>query len=166
MKKIIFVIFLVAIAGWHLHKSNEFAVWFNSDNFYRPIYSAAFDIARPGFTVQAHLSQNYDVTHGFFLEFPCDSYDLRSVYDLDGIIRYTFWSKGVVLKSEQIPLPSRPMGGFKKGKRNFVLFTFELPYAKDVNNLTLEVTLLSPITQLLPYADSVKCKVAPAYWPK
>jgi len=166
MKKLLILIILVVIAGWQLSKSNDFAVWFNTDNFYRPIFSAKFDVAEPGYTVRAQLSHRYDVTHGFFLEFPYTDFDIDQFSDLDGAILYTFSSKGVILKSERMAVPSRPMGGFKNGMRDLVLFTFDLPYAKGVHDLTLEVTLISPITGLLPYSDTVNCKVAPAYWPK
>lgn len=166
MKKILLLVILVSIVGWHLSKSNDFAVWFNTDNFYRPIFSAKFDVAQPGYTVRAQLFHRYDVTHGFFLEFPYKDFDIDKFSELDGVILYTFSSKGVVLKSERLAVPSRPMGGGKNGMRDLVLFTFELPYAKGVQDVTLEVILISPITDLLPYSDVVNCKVAPAYWPK
>lgn len=166
MKKLLILIILVVIAGWQLSQSSDFAVWFNTDNFYRPIFSAKFDVAEPGYTVRAHLSHRYNVRHGFFLTFPHKGINIDKFSELDGAILYTFSSKGVVLKSERIAVPPRPMGGFKDGIWTLALFTFELPYAKGVRDLALEVTLISPITDLLPYSDTVNCEVAPAYWPK
>ncbi len=164
-KAILLILCLIGLAFWANANRNELAVWFNADSFYRPIFTSSFDVQEPGISIRAELKSTYQVRHGFFLTFPCDNLMSEVYNNLDGSIRYSFYSKGVELESKTIPIPQQPMmGQNRNGVCNIVLFTFDLPY-QDHDIVTLEVELESPITQLIAYKD-IQCEVSPAYWPK
>ena len=165
MKKIVvLMISLIALVFWANANRNELAIWFNANSFYRPIFTSDFNILDSGSTVRAELKPSYDVQHGFFLAFPCESLPLDFFANLDGSIRYTFWTKGVELESKTISIPPHPIGGLKGGICDIALFTFDLPY-KGHDIVTLEVVIEKPITKLRGYKD-IQCEVSPAYWPK
>lgn len=165
MKKIILLtIGLVAFLIWANINKNLLAVWFNSDSFYKPIYSSSFDVSQPGTVVRAELTPAYEVEHGFHLSFPCESIPLDNFANLDGSIRYTIESKGIKLVSRTIQIPSHPISILEKNGCEIVLFTFELPY-KGHEIVTLEVNIEEPILKLATY-QNIRCEVAPAYWPK
>ena len=136
---LLIAVILVAFFGANSHR-NELAVWFNSDSFYKPIYSSSFDVSQPGTVVRAELTPAYEVEHGFHLIFPCESTPLDSFANLDGSIRYTIESKGIELVSRTIQIPSHPISILKKNGYEIVLFTFELPY-KGHEIVTLEVSI-------------------------
>ena len=164
-KTIVIFIVLLMIALWAKSCRNELAVWFNSESFYRPIYESDFGVFETGSTVHAELKPSYDVRYGFFLVFPCESMPVNFFADLDGSIRYTIQANGVELESKTISVPSRPMSGLSSGGLcDIVVFTFDLPF-QGYDEVTLDVVLESPITKLASY-QNIRCKVAPAYWPK
>ncbi len=165
MKKILLLVGLAALVFWVNAHKNEFAVWFNSDDFYRPIFESDFDVFQEGSSVHAELKPSYDVRHAFFLIFPCDAMRSELYNNLDGIIRYSFHSQGVELESKTIALPPLPMKGLSSsGICDIALFTFNLPF-QGHDEVTLDVVVESPIFKLAPH-QNIRCKVSPAYWPK
>jgi len=166
MKKTILFALLFIVTMWAISRTNDFAVWFNAEKFYRPIYSASFDIMNKGTTIKVKLKNSYDVKHGFSLVFPCKNIDYRAFTNLDGLIQYKFLSDNKPLEGRIISPPTHPILGTSNGECDLVLFTFDLPYKKTTKDVFLEVTLKSPITKLEKYRDSIRCEVSPAYWPK
>ena len=167
MKKTgLLILGLIAMAVWANAHRNELAVWFNSDSFYRPIFSRDFDVLQSGSTVRAELTPSYDVRHGFFLTFPCNDVMSTKYANMDGSIHYSLYADGVELQSETLAVPKRPMMGLSSsGICDILLFTFDLPF-KGSSPVTLEVVVDSPIAALAPHRNDVKCEVSPAYWPK
>lgn len=165
MKKILLLVCFAAIALWSITHRNELAVWFDNDNFYRPIFEGNLDVLQKGSTVHAELKPSYNVRHGFFLIFPCDGMRSEQYNDLDGVIRYSFHSQGVELESKTIAVPSYPMKGLSSdGICDIVLFTFDLPFHGH-EKVTLDVVVESPMMKLADHRN-IRCKVSPAYWPK
>ena len=165
MKKTGLLIVALLIASlWVNSHRNELSVWFNSDSFYKPIFTDKFDVLRSGYRVSAELESVYDVRHGFFLTFPCDNLPTDFFADLDGSVHYTIKSGDIVLTTKTISPPQHPMGGLDTKGCNILLFTFDLPF-EGHNSVTLEVVVSSPITKLAPY-QPIRCEVSPAYWPK
>jgi len=165
MKKAGLLIAAILVAFfWANSHRNELAVWFNSDSFYKPVFTGELDVFQSGSSVTAELTSSYNVKHGFFLIFPCDSLPVDFFANLDGSIRYTIKSGGMVLESRKIAPPSHPIGGINEKGCSVALFTFDLPY-QGHDSVTLEVVVLSPITRLASY-QNIRCEVAPAYWPK
>ncbi|MBI9078782.1 MAG: hypothetical protein JEY79_03465 [Pseudodesulfovibrio sp.] len=166
MKKLLLIITLLAITILAISRTNDFAVWFNAEKFYRPIYSADFDVMNKETTIKIKLENSYNVKHGFSLVFPCKTVDYRSFTDLDGLLQYKFISNNKLLEKRTIPIPTRPILGTNDGKCDLVLFTFDLPFQKATGDVFLEVTVESPITKLEKYRGSIRCEISPAYWPK
>ncbi len=111
---------------YHAHR-NDFAVWFNSDSFYKPIFEDDFEVLKAGSSIRAELAPSYDVRHGFFFTADCEGF--RDFDDLDGSFRYSFYSNGVKLESKNITIPFRtPKVWTSEGVCRIALFTFELPY--------------------------------------
>ena len=165
MKKIFLFIVLAAIFLWANAHKNELAVWFDSDNFYHPLFESDFDVYRAGSSIHAVLKPSYDVRHGFFLTFPCDGKISDRYNNLDGAIRYSLHSQGIELESKTIAVPSYPMRGLSSGGIcDIVLFTFDIPF-QGHDEVTLDVVVESPIMKLAPH-QNIRCKVSPAYWPK
>jgi len=165
MKKacILFVV-LVVVSIWANSHRNELAVWFNSDAFYRPIFTGNLDVFRSGSSVSAKLSPAYDVRHGFFLTFPCETLPMDYFANLDGSIRYSIKSGDILLLSKIVSPPRHPISGLKERGCDIALFTFDLPF-QGHDTVTLEVVVESPMTKLASY-QNIRCEVAPAYWPK
>jgi hypothetical protein len=144
---------------------NDLAVWFNTDSFYKPIYSSDFNVLQTGYVVRAELKPSYDIRHGFFLAFKHESCNFQEYNDMSGAIHYTIYTDTVKLESKTISIPNQPMWGLRSdGTCDIALFTFDLPY-QGHDKITLEVTVESPIIELAPYRDIIKCEVYPAYWP-
>ncbi|QJB55883.1 hypothetical protein [Pseudodesulfovibrio sp. zrk46] len=166
MKKILFLLFIIIALGyWANANRNELAVWFNTDSFYRPIYTGNINVLQSGSTIHAELKPSYDVRHGFFITFPCESVMPEFFSGLDGSIRYTFRAEGVELMSKAVSFPSNPISGMNDDHCDIALFTFDLPF-EGHESITLDVTIESPITKLAAYQKEMKCEVSPAYWPK
>ena len=164
MKKII-ALFLLAGGIYWITQTNDFAAWFNSDEFHRPIYSSEIDVSKGESSIHARLNSRYKIRHGFSLLLPQDGHWFEDFNNLDGRIKYTFTSNNNILQSETITIPSRPMMGLSDGQFEIILFTFDLPL-KDVDEVELEVVVLTPITKLDGYKGRVRCEISPAYWPK
>lgn len=163
MKKII-VIILAAVGAYWVSQTNDFAVWFNSDEFYHPIFSSELDVSKSGSTVSAVLNERYDVRHAFSLVVPYDDNRFDDFNNLDGRIRYTFTSNDTVLESKTISIPARPSVGLNK-HFEIPLFSFDLPF-EGYDQVHLEVVVVSPITKLEKYRGRIGCEVSTDYWPK
>jgi len=165
MKKKIILSLLLIGALW-ISQTNDFAVWFNTKQFYSPIFMSKFDAFTTGTTVEATLEEQYHVRHGFSLVLPYNRESFKDFDNLDGRIEYSFTSNNKILLTENSGIPKSPIVVLKDNTWNIVLFTFDLPFNKNPKNLILKVKLISPITKLAKYRDSINCKVSPTYWPK
>jgi hypothetical protein len=165
MKKLLLITTLLAITILAISSTNDFAVWFNAEKFYRPIYSANFDVMNKGTTVRIKLNSEYNVSHAFFLVFPCE-YKEWQFNELNGIVKYSFMSDGKILKTSNTTILKNPISGYKHGMCDIALFTFDLPFQKATGDVFLEVTVESPITKLEKYRGLIRCEISPAYWPK
>ena len=166
MKKRYIFLLLIVSCAWMIWRSNYYAANFRTEQFYEPIFSSGFDVSRKGATIQTKLVKNFDVIHGFFLVFPCDTPNSKPFENLDGLIEYKLFSNNNVIVHKQISPPARPLFGFNQKQCDLLLFPIEFPNSFWDSELILEVTIISPITQLNNIRNKIKCEVSPALWPK
>jgi hypothetical protein len=164
MKKYMFLVAVIGTVIFIYMNRNVLYAFFDTDNFYRPLYENDFDVLQDGTGVHADLKSSYDVEHGFFLLFPYESRDFDSVYEMDGLISYTISYQGAILESKIIAPPARPINGITSAGQDVLLFSFELPF-QGHDEVELDVVVKSPITKLKRYEGAIRCVVKPAYWP-
>lgn len=168
MKKILVLLIAViaVITVFALLETTYFASWLTPSKFHTPIFTAKFDATSTGTTIKAPLHNSYDVKHGFFLVFPCDDIGSTSYSAMGGVFRYTFFSGNKVLESKTMSPPPKAIRGYSGDMCDLVLFTFDLPYKNNPENLFLEVAMLTPVPQLAKFSGNIQCKIAPVYWSK
>ena len=132
------------------------------DDFYHYIVNTPFDVTQKNETVIIPISHKYDICHDLGIDIPGNKFGAYPKYG-PGKLRYKFISKEEILADGIIDvLSTHSLGGMNENT-TILLMVFDLPFKENIDNLTLELTVVEPFSFLEEYKGQTSIVINPNY---
>jgi hypothetical protein len=133
-----------------------------SDRFHQDIFSAPFDVTRKGEVFSIPLKYKFRTCYSLALAVP----DKNLYYGTPvgpGTLRYRFVSKGQIIAEGLTFPPARRHFARYREVTLINILVFDLPFPGAGNDLSLELTVETPMTFLNEYSGKINCSIRPNY---
>lgn len=158
-------IFLLCLllAGVFLYNSNWFQSFFLYNRFYENIVDVPFDVTEKGETTTISLKHKFNTCYELNVGIP-DKYIFHRGIVGPRALRYRFISRGKVIK-EGLTFPAKQKNlTLYRGITLISVLVFDLPFpGAGSDDVSLELTVDTPMTFLNEYAGKIKCSIRPNY---
>lgn len=162
MKGLIIFLLCLVLGGVFFYNSNWFQSFFLYDRFLENIVDIPFDVTKKGETISIPLKHKFNTCYELNVAVP----DKNLYHDTTvgpGTLKYRFISgKQVVAEGLTFP-PARQNFTLYRGVTLIAIMVFDLPIPGAGNDLTLELTVETPMAFLNEYAGKLKCSIRPNY---
>lgn len=157
----VFLLCLV-FGGVFFYNSNWFQSCFLYNRFYENIVDVPFDVTKQGETVSIPLKHKFNTCYELDVAVP----DKNVFHDRivgPGALRYRFISRGQVIE-EGLTFPAEKNNVILyQGVSLIMLLVFDLPFPGAGSDVSLELTVDSPMAFLNEYAGKIRCSIRPNY---
>jgi hypothetical protein len=153
---------LAVLATALLYNSNWFHSVFFPNDFYKDVYSVEYDTTKVGESVSIPLKYNFNTCYALEMAV----HDKKLFYSrasLNGMLRYRFMSKGLVVAEGLTQRPNNRYMIFYRGMTSIIIMTFDLPFVDNGDELTLNLEVVEPMAFLEPFSGNIVCRVKPSY---
>lgn len=157
----IFLLCLV-LGGVFFYNSNWFQSFFLYNRFYENIVDVPFDVTKKGETISISLKHKFNTCYELNVGV-LDKYIFHRGTVGPGALRYRFISRGQVIK-EGLTFPAeRNNLTLYRGVTLITILVFDLPFPGAGSDVSLELTVDTPMTFLNEHAGKIKCSIRPNY---
>ncbi|MBI9078585.1 MAG: hypothetical protein JEY79_02445 [Pseudodesulfovibrio sp.] len=157
----IFFICLV-LGGLYFYNTNWFQSFFLYDRFYENIVYAPFDVTIKGETTFIPLKHKFNTCYELTVAVP-DKNIFHDGLVGPGALRYRFISRGKTIAEGLTFPPARQHLTLYRGVTLIAILVFDLPFPGAGNDLSLELTVETPMTFLNEYSGKINCSIRPNY---
>lgn len=157
----IFLVCLV-LGGVYFYNSNWFQSFFLYNRFYENIADVPFEVTNKGEMISIPIKHKFNTCYELSVVVP----DKNVFHDRlvgPGTFKFRFISKGKTL-DEGFTYPPAPQHfTLYRGVTLIPILVFDLPFSGAGSDLSLELTVETPMTFLDGYAGRLKCSIRPNY---
>ncbi|SOB58919.1 conserved protein of unknown function [Pseudodesulfovibrio profundus] len=162
MKNFKIILICIVLAGVYFYNTNWFQSFFLYERFYENIVDVPFDVTKKGETLSIPLNHKFSTCYELNVAVP-----EKNLYHNTpvgpGALKYKFISEGQVL-AEGLTFPAeRKNFTLYRGVSLITILVFDLPFPGSEEDLSLELTVDTPMTFLNEFQGKIRCSIRPNY---
>ncbi|CCH48501.1 protein of unknown function [Pseudodesulfovibrio piezophilus C1TLV30] len=162
MKGLKIFLICIVLGGVFVYNTNWFQSFFLYNRFLESIADVPFDVTKKGETISIPLKHKFNTCYELNVAVPDKNIFHDNIVG-PGALRYRFVSGGKILaKGFTFPAVRQHLTLYR-GVTLITILVFDLPTPGAGNDVSLELTVDTPMAFLNKYAGKIKCNIRPNY---
>lgn len=162
MKGFKIVIICLVLGGVYFYNTNWFQSFFLYNRFYENIADVPFDVTEKGETISIPLKHKFNTCYELNVAVP-EKNVFHNTPVGPGSLRYRFKSMGQVIAEGTTFPAERKNFTLYRGVTLITILVFDLPFPGAGRDLSLDLTVETPMAFLNDYKGKIQCSIRPDY---
>jgi len=152
----------LVLGGVYFYNTNWFQSFFLYERFNQSIADVPFDVTKNGKTISIPLKYKFNTCYELSVAVPDKNLFHDGIVG-PGSLNYRFISRGKVIEKGITFPPARQHTSLYQGVSLINILVFDLPFPGAGDDLTLELTVETPMTFLNEYSETIHCRIRTNY---